>query len=65
MPDGPLDIDPPEHRRIARELAERSIVLLANDGTLPLRARPDRLVGPVRRRPARRSSAATRTPTTA
>jgi beta-xylosidase len=43
-----LDIDPPEHRAIARELAETSIVLLANDGTLPLteQARTVALVGP-------------------
>ena len=46
VPDGPLDIDPPEHRALARELAERSIVLLANDGTLPLRAGQVALVGP-------------------
>lgn len=31
---GPLD--PPEHRALARRLAEESVVLLANDGTLPL-----------------------------
>jgi beta-glucosidase len=31
-----VDLDSPEHRRIARELAERSVVLLSNDGTLPL-----------------------------
>jgi beta-glucosidase len=33
---GPLD--PPEHRAIAARLAEESVVLLANDGTLPLTA---------------------------
>ena len=33
-----LDLDPPESRAVARELAQRSMVLLANDGTLPLRA---------------------------
>jgi beta-xylosidase len=33
---GELDIDPPANRALARELAERSVVLLANDGTLPL-----------------------------
>ena len=33
---GALDIDPPEHRALARELAEHAAVLLANDGTLPL-----------------------------
>jgi len=31
-----VDLDSPEHRRIARELAERSVILLSNDGTLPL-----------------------------
>src|SRR3954449_6345238 len=46
VPDGPLDIDPPEHRAIARELADRSVMLLANDGTLPLRAGQLALVGP-------------------
>ncbi len=30
-------LDPPEHRRLARRLAEESVVLLANDGVLPLR----------------------------
>jgi beta-glucosidase/beta-xylosidase len=33
----PVDLDPPENRELARLLAERSTVLLANDGTLPLR----------------------------
>jgi beta-xylosidase len=46
VPPGPLDIDPPEHRRLARELADRSIVLLANDGTLPVQAGQLALVGP-------------------
>src|SRR3954468_5924546 len=46
LPDGPLDIDPPEHRALARELADRSIVLLANDGTLPLQPGQHALVGP-------------------
>jgi beta-xylosidase len=46
------DFDPPEHRRLARRLAEQSVVLLANDGGLPLRAEsPARsklaLVGPL------------------
>jgi beta-xylosidase len=31
-----IDLDSPEHRRLARKLAEESIVLLANDGVLPL-----------------------------
>ncbi|MCO1576909.1 glycoside hydrolase family 3 C-terminal domain-containing protein [Crossiella sp. SN42] len=46
--DRPVDLDPPELRTLARTLAERSIVLLANDsGLLPLRE-PGRLavVGP-------------------
>ena len=46
VPAGPLDIDPPEHRALARELADRSIVLLANDGTLPLTPGQLALVGP-------------------
>jgi beta-glucosidase-like glycosyl hydrolase len=45
VPDGPLDIDPPEHRALARELADRSIVLVANDGTLPLKGERVALVG--------------------
>ena len=32
-----VDLDPPESRAVALELARRSVVLLANDGTLPLR----------------------------
>ncbi|MER7786748.1 glycoside hydrolase family 3 N-terminal domain-containing protein [Streptomyces sp. NPDC097640] len=37
--DGPVDLDPPAHRAIARELAEQSIVLLDNrTGVLPLAA---------------------------
>src|SRR4051812_19198462 len=32
----PADLDPPELRDLARRLAEESIVLLANDGVLPL-----------------------------
>ena len=35
----PLDLDPPEHRKLAGRLAEESVVLLANPrGVLPLRA---------------------------
>jgi beta-glucosidase len=46
-PPASIDLDGPEHRSIARELAEKSIVLLSNDGTLPLAA-PTRiaLIGP-------------------
>ncbi|RLK25959.1 beta-xylosidase [Micromonospora sp. M71_S20] len=44
---GTVDLDPPANRALAREVAERAVVLLANDGTLPL-DRPARiaLVGP-------------------
>lgn len=31
-----IDLDTPEHRRVARRLAEESLVLLTNDGILPL-----------------------------
>lgn len=42
-----VDLDTAEHRALARELAERSLVLLSNDGTLPLAA-PRRIavIGP-------------------
>ncbi|GAA1805680.1 beta-glucosidase family protein [Actinomadura chokoriensis] len=33
-----LDFDPPAHRALARRLAEESVVLLSNDGVLPLRS---------------------------
>lgn len=33
-----VDLDSPEHRAVARELAEKSVVLLRNDGILPLPA---------------------------
>jgi beta-xylosidase len=43
-----IDLDPPEARDLARRLAEESVVLLANDGTLPLRADARvALVGPL------------------
>jgi beta-xylosidase len=35
---GTVDLDPDSARTMARQLAEESIVLLANDGVLPLRA---------------------------
>src|SRR4051794_10983705 len=38
LQDGDLDLDPDASRALARRLAERSVVLLANDGTLPLPA---------------------------
>ncbi|MFF0115684.1 beta-xylosidase/alpha-l-arabinosidase [Streptomyces prasinus] len=44
---GTVDLDGPENRALAREIAEKAVVLLSNDGTLPL-SRPHRiaLVGP-------------------
>ncbi|MEY9490333.1 hypothetical protein RKD26_006127 [Streptomyces calvus] len=44
---GRVDLDRPGNRELAREIAERAVVLLTNDGTLPL-TRPRRiaLVGP-------------------
>jgi beta-xylosidase len=42
-----VDLDTPENRELARAVAEEGIVLLANDGTLPLhRPRRIALVGP-------------------
>ncbi|WP_394550830.1 glycoside hydrolase family 3 N-terminal domain-containing protein [Agromyces sp. MMS24-JH15] len=49
---GTVDLDPPENRALAAEVAERAIVLLRNDGSLPLiapgRSSPRRIavVGP-------------------
>ena len=42
-----VELDGPEHRAAARRMAEESVVLLSNDGTLPLAA-PDRVavIGP-------------------
>lgn len=44
---GLVDLDPPENRALARRLAEEAVVLLRNDGVLPL-ARTSRIavVGP-------------------
>ena len=44
-----IDLDPPEARALAADVARKSIVLLANDGTLPLAPALGRiaLVGPV------------------
>ena len=35
--EGPLDPDPPQNRRLAYDIATEAVVLLKNDGTLPLR----------------------------
>lgn len=45
---GPIDLDGPDNRRLAAEVAEKSIVVLANDGTLPLASAPRTIaiVGP-------------------
>ncbi len=36
--DDEIDLDPPAHRALAQRMAEQSLVLLSNDGTLPLAA---------------------------
>ncbi|MEV0643897.1 glycoside hydrolase family 3 N-terminal domain-containing protein [Phytomonospora sp. NPDC050363] len=53
LPDGAIDLDPPEARDTAAHLAEESVILLANDGILPLAA-PARIavIGPVADDPA-------------
>lgn len=38
-PPAHVDLDSPRHRELARRLAEESVVLLANDGLLPLKRR--------------------------
>lgn len=44
---GSIDLDPAGNRSLSRELAERAVVLLRNDGTLPLRSpRRIALLGP-------------------
>ena len=45
-PPGTVDLDGPEDRALARTLAEESLVLLSNDGTLPLRASRIAVIGP-------------------
>jgi beta-glucosidase len=39
-PPAEIDLDSPEHRRLARRLAQESVVLLSNDGVLPLSGGP-------------------------
>ncbi|MER6211019.1 glycoside hydrolase family 3 N-terminal domain-containing protein [Streptomyces sp. NPDC001642] len=44
---GRIDLDGPENRALARTIAEKAVVLLSNDGTLPLeRPRRIALLGP-------------------
>lgn len=44
----PSDYDTPEHRALSLEVAEKSLVLLKNDGLLPLKGEPRRIavIGP-------------------
>ncbi|WP_405880280.1 glycoside hydrolase family 3 C-terminal domain-containing protein [Streptomyces sp. NBC_01384] len=51
---GPVDLDPPHMRALARQLAEESVVLLANGGTLPLASGVRRIavLGPLADDPA-------------
>ncbi|MCX4989032.1 MULTISPECIES: glycoside hydrolase family 3 N-terminal domain-containing protein [unclassified Streptomyces] len=52
--DGPVDLDPPHMRALARRLAEESVVLLANGGGLPFgpEARRIAVLGPLADDPA-------------
>ncbi|MCO5997518.1 beta-xylosidase/alpha-l-arabinosidase [Actinoallomurus rhizosphaericola] len=50
-PDDIIDLDPPAHRELARRIAEASVVLLANDGVLPLRAGRVAVAGPLAAEP--------------
>ncbi|MEE6282818.1 glycoside hydrolase family 3 N-terminal domain-containing protein [Georgenia sp. MJ170] len=43
---GEVYLDPPANRALATRIAEESVVLVTNDGTLPLQARTVALVGP-------------------
>ncbi|WP_413452439.1 glycoside hydrolase family 3 N-terminal domain-containing protein [Georgenia phoenicis] len=43
---GEIDLDPPRNRAVAGRLAEESVVLVTNDGALPLEAGTVALVGP-------------------
>jgi beta-glucosidase len=53
LPPTEVDLDSPEHRVLARRLAEESVVLLTNDGTLPLGGQQRRIavIGPNADRP--------------
>ncbi|MEO5920374.1 MAG: glycoside hydrolase family 3 N-terminal domain-containing protein [Pseudolysinimonas sp.] len=44
---GTVDLDPPQNRRLAREVSDEAVVLVRNDGTLPLAApRRIAIIGP-------------------
>lgn len=45
-PPSSIDLDDAAHRELARRLAEESVVLLSNDGVLPLRTRRVAVIGP-------------------
>ncbi|TQL68270.1 beta-glucosidase [Nocardioides albertanoniae] len=60
-PPAAIDLDTPAHRAVARRLAEESVVLLSNDGLLPL-ARPGANVPEDRIESARMSQAPTQAP---
>ncbi|MDR0285614.1 MAG: glycoside hydrolase family 3 C-terminal domain-containing protein [Propionibacteriaceae bacterium] len=47
LADAPATLDPPEHRAIAAGLAEESVILMANNGALPLAPRPGLRIGVV------------------
>jgi beta-xylosidase len=53
-PSAPVDLDPPHMRVLARRLAEESVVMLSNDGTLPLAPEVRRIavLGPLADDPA-------------
>jgi beta-glucosidase len=56
VPDTPCTLGAPAHRDLAREAVRRSVVLLRNDGALPLPDVPDRriaVIGPMADRCAR------------
>ena len=47
QPPSGVELDSPEHRALARRLAEESVILVANDGVLPLPpGRPIAVIGP-------------------